>query len=197
MSYKPYKWPDTNTFIFNFTEDHLKLMDVMHTRDWEGYIEVMDPKRPYGDMSHDAVYFDMAFALGEGPSPTDIDVNQDLPKAQTKHYDRLHQEMLFAVQAFWRYAKVEKHDAPNRMNRILTGFIRETEAQGWAKGIIAGEARGMITGKAELLLKLLAHRFDGLPEDIKQRVREADAETLDCWALRVLDARSIKDVIAN
>ena len=73
----------------------------------------------------------------------------------------------------------------------------EGEAKGKAEGLAAGEAKGKAEGKAETLLKLLSHRFGRLPGDVQGRVREADPETLDSWALRILDAKSLTDVFAN
>lgn len=92
------------TFLFELTGEHLKLLRHMNTRDWSGFIEAMDPKRPYGDMSY--FYIDMAEALGEGPLPTGADGCAEATKEQIGRYERLHQEMLLAIQAFWRYAQM-------------------------------------------------------------------------------------------
>jgi predicted transposase YdaD len=83
--------------------------------------------------------------------------------------------------------------APERKDKIMNGFLQEIEAKGEAKGRAEGEAKG----RAETLLKQLSHRFGRLPRDVERRVREADAENLDRWALRVLDARSLKDVFGS
>jgi predicted transposase/invertase (TIGR01784 family) len=83
--------------------------------------------------------------------------------------------------------------APQRKDEIMNVFLKEIEDEGKAKWMAAGEAKG----KAETLLKLLAHRFGKLPKEVERRIRGADAETLDSWALRILDAKSPKDVIAN
>jgi predicted transposase/invertase (TIGR01784 family) len=79
--------------------------------------------------------------------------------------------------------------APQRKDRIMQGFYQEIMAK--------GKAEGRAEGKAETLLKLLSHRFGRLPAEVKRRVHGADAETLDRWALRILDAASLNDVIAN
>jgi predicted transposase YdaD len=92
-------------------------------------------------------------------------------------------------------------NAPERKDEIMVGFLQEVGEEFFnrsrAEGLAAGEAKGKAEGKAETLLKLLSHRFGKLPKAAERRVREADAETLDCWALRILDAKSLKDVIAN
>jgi hypothetical protein len=63
---------------------------------------------------------------------------------------------------------------------------------------VAGTSPAMTAGaKTETLLKQLSHRFGGLPAKMERRVRKADAETLDRCALRVLDARPLREVAAN
>jgi hypothetical protein len=84
------KLPIGPSFTFELTADHLKLMRHLNTRDWQGQIEAMDPKRPYGNNGNYCA--DMAAALGNDPPLKD------------EHYRELHREMLFAIQAFWRYA---------------------------------------------------------------------------------------------
>lgn len=75
----------------------------MHTRTYQNYIEIMDPKRPYGDMTY--FFIDMAAALGR-PITRDRDGHPDFSAQEKKDYQRLHGEMLWAVAAFLRYAKL-------------------------------------------------------------------------------------------
>lgn len=96
--------PIEPVFSFELTAEHLKLLRHMNTRDWRGYIEAMDPKRPYGDMTY--FYIDMAETLGEGPLPADEDGYSRATKEQIRRYEKLHLEMLLAIQAFWRYAEM-------------------------------------------------------------------------------------------
>jgi hypothetical protein len=90
-------------FSFAVTNDHLRLIPRMNTRMWQNLIEIMDAKRPYGDMSN--YYIDMADALGESPLPRDRDNKLQLTGAQEDRYLDLHRSMLFAVQAFWVHAR--------------------------------------------------------------------------------------------
>jgi hypothetical protein len=95
--------PSGQNFDFTVTQEHLKLLRNLNTRDWDAYIEAMDPKRPYGDMTY--YFIDMSFALGEPAPPRDAKGNVQFTKEQTDRFEKLHREMLFAVQAFWAYAQ--------------------------------------------------------------------------------------------
>lgn len=55
---------------------------------------------------------------------------------------------------------------------------------------------GREEGRAELLLQQLAARFGPVPEAVTQRVRGAGREELDRWAIAVLTAASLADVLA-
>ncbi len=57
-----------------------------------------------------------------------------------------------------------------------------------------GKAEGKAEGRAELLLRMLGKRFGEVPLAIAQRIRAADAETLDAWAERMLDVKSLLDL---
>ena len=59
-----------------------------------------------------------------------------------------------------------------------------------------GMQQGMQEGEARVLLRLLAQRFGELPEDVRSRVADADADTLLRWSEQVLTADTIEDVLA-
>jgi hypothetical protein len=95
-------WEDKFTFVV--TSEHVTLMRNLNTRTWEGLVELMDLKRPYGDMTY--FYIDMAEALGE-PVPRDDEGQAVFSPEAEQRYEKLHGEMLFAVQAFWAHASRE------------------------------------------------------------------------------------------
>jgi hypothetical protein len=98
----PIALPAERLFSFTVRDEHLKLLRHLNTREWNGIIELMDMKRPYGDMSY--YFLDMAAALGE-PPPRNADDKPEFTLQQIERYLQLHREMLFASQAFWRYAR--------------------------------------------------------------------------------------------
>ena len=56
------------------------------------------------------------------------------------------------------------------------------------------EWEGMQKGKAEMLSSLLQHRFKDVPTWTHDKITKADLPTLEEWSLRMLDAKSLKDV---
>ena len=60
-----------------------------------------------------------------------------------------------------------------------------------------GEARGEARGKADTLMRLLVRRFGQVPRTAERRVRQAAADQLDTWLDRILDAKSVKDALAD
>ena len=52
----------------------------------------------------------------------------------------------------------------------------------------------MQKGKAEMLSSLLQHRFKDVPTWTHDKITKADLPTLEEWSLRMLDAKSLKDV---
>jgi len=66
--------------------------------------------------------------------------------------------------------------------------------EGKALGLDEGKALGLGEGKRQLLLRVLAARFPGLPDWVEQRVRAARELHLDQWAERAATADSLEDV---
>ncbi|SHJ31619.1 hypothetical protein SAMN05444159_0286 [Bradyrhizobium lablabi] len=99
----PIELPPSRLISFVVTNEHLRLIPRMNTRMWQNLVEIMDAKRPYGDMSN--YYVDIADALGESPLPRDHDNQLQLTRTQEDRYLDLHRSMLFAVQAFWLHAR--------------------------------------------------------------------------------------------
>jgi len=56
---------------------------------------------------------------------------------------------------------------------------------------------GRQEGEAALLLRQLERRFGALPDWVADRVTAANTETLEEWGMRILDAASLEDVIAE
>jgi hypothetical protein len=93
----------------------------------------------------------------------------------------------------------EKAD-PIMVSNIAQEWIDEGKAlgllQGVAEGMAQGVAEGMARGEARLLTRQLTRRFGTLPADVTARMEDADTDTLEAWADRLLDARTLDEVFA-
>ncbi|MEQ5803222.1 hypothetical protein [Halomonas sp. H10-9-1] len=74
----------------------------------------------------------------------------------------------------------------------VTSFERIAEKRGMQRGMQQGE----VSGRAQMLLKLLVLKFDELPASIESKVSQAGTEELEVWAERVLTADSLDDIFA-
>lgn len=70
----------------------------------------------------------------------------------------------------------------------------EGQAEGWTKGRAEGRAEGQLEGKAHLLERQLHRRFGELPPWVHSRLQQAQANQLETWSLRVLDAPRLERV---
>jgi hypothetical protein len=69
----------------------------------------------------------------------------------------------------------------------------EVRADALAKGIAEGRTQALVG----VLSKQLRRRFGELPPDVVERIRSANADELDKWMDRMMDANSIGDVFDN
>jgi hypothetical protein len=86
---------------------------------------------------------------------------------------------------------IERQFGADAMKRILS-----TWEQAVLEGRTEGKAEGKAEGRAELLLSQLERRFGPLPPEVATRFAAASIDDLDRWALRVLDARELREVFA-
>ena len=74
-------------------------------------------------------------------------------------------------------------------------ILRRARSEGRQEGRQEGREEGRAAGERALLTRLLTHRFGPLPEWASRRLALADTAQLDAWALALLDAASLDDVL--
>ncbi len=77
-------------------------------------------------------------------------------------------------------------------NKTIRGWIERGLVQGRKQGI----EQGLEQGKASLLSKQLTKRFGVLPPKAEQKLRSADSDQLERWALRLIDAATLDEVFS-
>jgi len=70
------------------------------------------------------------------------------------------------------------------MQTFIDRYIEQGREQGREQGIEQGREQG----KAEILLRLMEHKFSPTDVRLRQQIQEADAETLLEWSDRILTA---------
>ena len=84
--------------------------------------------------------------------------------------------------------------APERKEKIVAGVVQEWIEQGIKRGIEQGYKKGMAEGEARLLTKLLERHFGPLPDRVKKQIEKADADTLENWGERIINAPDLDAV---
>lgn len=83
------------------------------------------------------------------------------------------------------------------MKTLKSNLSKNIEAwkhQLLAEGRAEGEAKGLIKGKADSLLCLLADRFGSVTPSLHKRIQGAKLPTLDRWFKRAIVARDLRSV---
>ncbi|MDC0747584.1 hypothetical protein [Polyangium mundeleinium] len=76
-------------------------------------------------------------------------------------------------------------------------FAQQIFDRGMHEGELRGELKGMLAGKRDALLRLLARAGISLAEDDRARIEACmDTDTLDRWVENVLGAKTSRDVFA-
>lgn len=83
--------------------------------------------------------------------------------------------------------------------KLTTGYKlrQEGRAEGRVEGRVEGMLAGQAQGLAQALLRQLGRRFGPLSAAVEARVRAAAPAALEGWLDRVLDARTLDDVLAG
>ncbi len=87
----------------------------------------------------------------------------------------------------------ELQEVKSMLAERVIEWTEQWERQGMEKGM----EKGMQKGEATLLLRLMELRFGSLDEAIRQRLQNADAETLLLWGDRLLNAGSAQEVLRD
>ncbi len=122
------------------------------------------------------------------PEPLDAQLWQTLDESEDP-------DMLQRLSSLDRYLLKKEKDAG-----LEEGLERGLE-QGLERGRMEGRLEGRLEGQqavaANVLQGLLEHRFGAIPEWAAARIAQADADTLQGWALKVLDAPRIENVLGG
>ena len=83
------------------------------------------------------------------------------------------------------------------LEKGLEEGLKQGLEKGLEQGLEQGIEQGRTEGEARILERQLTRRFGPLPEPVTARLRSADSGTLERWADRILDARTLDDVFSG
>ena len=83
------------------------------------------------------------------------------------------------------------------VQRTYAEWRDQAVREGIEQGIEQGIGRGVARGARKVLLRLLDLRFGPLPVEAIARVREATSDQIEAWAIRVLDASTLAEVLED
>ncbi len=73
-------------------------------------------------------------------------------------------------------------------------YVSSIERIGIEKGKLQGMSQGRQEGEASLLIRQLTRKFGELPQNYRERIVHADAETLLIWGERILEVEKLEDI---
>ena len=77
----------------------------------------------------------------------------------------------------------------------LSEGLTQGLSQGLTQGLSQGLSQGQQQGQIRMLQKLLSKRFGAVPIWAEKRIVSAQPEQLEDWSLRVLDGKSLEEVL--
>jgi hypothetical protein len=96
-----------------------------------------------------------------------------------------------------RIADIGESGLESNMTTIAQWLREEGRKEGRQEGRQEGREEGELRGRRELLIIQAEKRFGPLANDARSRIEGADAPTVQRWALRLLDARSIGELFTG
>ncbi len=72
--------------------------------------------------------------------------------------------------------------------------MKSRKAEGKNEGIQIGEAKGHQKGEADMLLNMLTLKFKTIPNDIREKIHQANEEQLTNWAKKIFAAQTIEEM---
>nr|VFK16062.1 MAG: protein of unknown function (DUF4351) [Candidatus Kentron sp. LFY] len=82
---------------------------------------------------------------------------------------------------------------PEEESQMMSQFAQDIRRA----ALQEGRQESLLEGEAKLLLRQLSRRFQPLPDEVPERIYRADPDTIESWADRMLDAKSLEEVFSE
>ena len=81
-----------------------------------------------------------------------------------------------------------------RENEFLFDIFQQGQQEGQQQGLQQGLQQGSQQEAAIILQRQLECKFGNLPQSAIDKIRSADASTIETWALRIFDVTSVNEI---
>jgi predicted transposase/invertase (TIGR01784 family) len=195
--FQPFTLIDVNTIPDEELRAHLWsgllgfLMKHIHTQEILGHLQtVLEPLRELERLGGEK----LVVTLLEYVLRTGETIQIDVFKA--------HIQEVFSQEAGEKIMTIaerfeQRGELRGEQRGILLGHqagLQEGRQEGRQAGLQEGRQEGRQEGEAAILLRLLIRKFQTIPSSYRQRIEQADAETLLTWADQVFDAATLDEV---
>lgn len=94
------------------------------------------------------------------------------------------------------HKEIDRFEEEKKMEYVTTAE-RIGIRKGLEQGILQGEVRGERKGERTILIMLIKRKFGDIPSHYNTKIKNADSEQLLCWAEKILDAKSLFDLLGE
>lgn len=82
-------------------------------------------------------------------------------------------------------------------DEVKDRFVSIYEIIGKEEGLAEGLEQGQTQGQVSMLLKLLAHKFNNVPDVVVERIKSASLDQIQTWSLNLINAQTIDEVFGD
>lgn len=95
----------------------------------------------------------------------------------------------------WKLLQQSTNTGDPIMQTFIDRYIEQGVQQGKQQGVQEGMQQGLQQGRADMLLRQIERRFGPPSDQLRDRVTQADPNTLLKWSDRIFDANSVEEVL--
>ena len=142
----------------------------------------------------------LIFRLENAKTPQEFKAAlEEMVQAMPAHLDSVKRAVavwITYVLAPHKGIKLKPREAENldEVKNMLATRIEQWEVDILNKGREEGREEGIEKGEATLFLKMIELKFDTLPDWANEQIAQADAETIESWAAKLFDAKTLAEV---
>ncbi len=81
-------------------------------------------------------------------------------------------------------------------NKIYAESYRRAVSEAETQGMLKGKLEGEVEGERKIVRRMIARRFGQIPQWLDERISHTTGDELESLSIRLLDARSLNELLA-